>query len=230
MFNALPGRMSFGRASLGRTLASAALALATLAAALAAAPAHATTTLFDIDPFTGSTAPTTPGRQVFAGLERTLPSFAFGADAFAFNSGVFGLGSTLTFANGYANALPAAGANVIVLRDTDNDNDAATPFNAGSAASLIAGQVTADGAGFFVYHNSALNVNRLVYSANLNDATADLSVLARIASPTGVDAINALPQFGANNFAVAVPEPSTYALFGIGLAGLAIVQRRRRAR
>jgi hypothetical protein len=94
---------------------------------------------------------------------------------------------------------------------------------------VIAGKVQSDGAGFFFCHNSVLNLNRLVFSTHLNDPTADLSVLARIASPSGVDAINALPQFGAGNFAATVPEPSTYALLGLGMAGMALARRRRAA-
>ena len=68
-----------------------------------------------------------------------------------------------------------------MLQDTDNDGNPATPFNAGSAANLIANALSDDGAGFFIYSNSVLAVNRLVYSTNLNSTTADLSILARTA-------------------------------------------------
>lgn len=213
----------FSRASMVRIAVSGALALL----ALAARPADAANTVFGADPFTGSTALQTPGRQVFAGLEQTLPSFNAASDTFTFDTAVFGINGPLGFVNALAAQLPAAGARVIVLQDSDNDNNAATPFAAGTAASLIAGQVATDGAGFFVYHNSVLGVNRLVFSTNLNDAGADLSVLARIASPTRLDSINALPSFEAQNFTAAVPEPSTYALMGLGLAGLAFARRRR---
>lgn len=159
-------------------------------------------TAFDTAPFTNSTAPATPGRQVFTGLEKTLPNFDIHADSFAFDAAAFGLPRHLSFVNATAAGIPAGGANVIVLQDADDDNNPATPFAAGNAATLIASRVTTDGAGFFIYHNSALNVNRLVFSSNLNDPTADLSVLARIAAPTGPAAIDALPKFRSGNFFV----------------------------
>lgn len=160
-----------------------------------------TVTTFDTDPFTGSTALATPGRQVFGGLEKTLPSFDVQADSFAFVARAFGLAS-LNFVNAKSAGIPASGANVIVLQDTDDDNNPATPFGAGNAATVIAARVAADAPGFFIYHNSTLNVNRLVFSSNLNDPAADLSVLARIAAPTGPSAINVLPTFKSTNFSI----------------------------
>ncbi|MFN7835726.1 MAG: hypothetical protein ACK5NY_08075 [Burkholderiaceae bacterium] len=159
-------------------------------------------TAFETDPFTGSTALATPGRQVFAGLEKTLPSFEVNTDGFAFVARAFVLGGPLSFVNAPSSGIPASGANVIVLQDTDDDNNPATPFAAGNAATVIAGKVATDAAGFFIYHNSTLKVNRLVFSTNLNDPAADLSVLARIASPTEQSAINALPGFRGANFSV----------------------------
>jgi hypothetical protein len=159
-----------------------------------------TVTAFDTDAFTGSTALATPGRQVFSGLEKTLPSFDVHADSFSFVANAFGLAGPLSFVNARSSGIPASGANVIVLQDTDNDDNPATPFAAGTAATVIAARVAVDGPGFFIYHNSALNVNRLVFSTNLNDPAADLSVLARIASPTGQGAIDALPGFKGANF------------------------------
>lgn len=184
--------------------------------------AHATNFSFNANPFAGSAANPNDGiRTVVGGNEIQLPSFDVYADQFQFSQAVFNVSGDISFANSLGANLPDTFANVIVLRDSP------TPFNAGSAANVIAANVDLDGAGFFVYWNSTLNVNRLVYSTNLNVNTADLSILARINSPTGQEAIDALPTFTAANFAVTpVPEPSTYAMMLAGLMGVVAVSRR----
>lgn len=199
-------------------------AVAALALAATAPAAHAAAVVFDTAPFQGSNADPNDGiRTVFGGNERFLAGFDFAQDQFVFNPAAFGLAGPIAFASGLAAALPTSGADVIVLQSTDNDGNPATPFNAGSAATLIANALEADGAGFFVYHNSVLGVNRLVFSTNLNSATADLAILARITAPSGADAIAQLPGFGAANFTV--PVPATWALAGLGLIGIAAVRR-----
>lgn len=129
-----------------------------------------------------------------------LRDFTDGEDRFVFDTSDFNVSGNKKVSNALAADL-RDGANVIVLRDTDNDGNAATAFNAGAAATLIADNLDTDGAGFFVYWNSALGINRLVHSANLNDATADIRVLGNIEGPTGLDAIAALEDFGARDFA-----------------------------
>jgi hypothetical protein len=181
--------------------------------------AQATDINFNNNPFAGSTALSTPGRQVNSLGEQTLSQFNVLTDRFVFNTNAFPQVGPLAFVSGLAGNLPTSGFNVIVLQSTDNDNNPATAFNAGTAATLIANQLTVDAPGFFIYWNSGLSLNRLVYSTNLNVADADLSILARITSPTGVDAINTLSTFSAANFATSdVPEPSTFIFSAAGLA------------
>lgn len=207
------------------------IARALLALSLAGSSlAQAAPILFDTAPFTGSNANPNDGvRTIFAGLQRSLASFNVATDQFVFDLSKFNVGDSLHFSDASHASPPAAGSNVLVMLDTDNDNNPATPFGAGNAASLIADLVNVDGAGFFIYSNSALHVNRLVYSTNLNSATADLSILARIENPNGAAAPAALVTFGADNFAAAVPEPGTASLAFGGLLGAGTLARRRRA-
>ena len=187
---------------------------------LACTAAQAAVFRFDTDPFAGTTALTTPGRQI-VGAPGTEIAFT-AADVIEFDSSVFDV-NTISFANGLAASLPTTGVNFIVLQDTG------TPFAAGIAANLIAARVTSPGAGFFIYFNTNLDVARLVYSTDLNDQDADLAILARLTSFSGSAGFAALPTLTAANFAVAqVPEPSTVLLIAIG--AVLIGARRHRAR
>ncbi|MEO0449271.1 MAG: CHRD domain-containing protein [Pseudomonadota bacterium] len=126
-----------------------------------------------------------------------------GGDAYSLNAADFGVEGDVSFQSLDANAEGAsiaAGTNVIVLLNSDNDDNPDTPFLAGTAAAQIAELTESDGAGFFVYWNSNLGVNRLVYSTNLNDASADLRIVARQSDLEGQDAIDALSSFSAENF------------------------------
>lgn len=169
--------------------------------------AKATTFAFDTDPFAGSTALTTPGRQVVGGED--FISFSIGSDVFGFEPSVFGVASDVFFANDVVANLPTSGVNVIVLQTTDNDGNPATPFGAGNAADLIAAQITSPGPGFFVYFNSGLDLPRLVFSTDLSSNTADLKVLARMSNLAGQS--SALATFTESNFAM-IPEPSSLLL------------------
>lgn len=182
-----------------------------LAAALLtlSATAHATVFSFNTDPFAGSEALTTPGRQVVGG-EPSI-NFSIATDVFSFDTAVFGVGDQILFANDLVGNLPSSGINVIVLQTLDNDGDPATPFNAGTAANLIASQITVPGAGFFIYFNQGLDLPRLVFSTDLNDNTSDLKILARMTNLAGQDGRDALPTFTEANFAL-IPEPSALLL------------------
>lgn len=183
---------------------------------------------FGTDPFAGSTALITPGRQIVGG-EPSI-SFSIPSDQFAFDLNVFAVANQVSLANDLASNLPASGANIIVLRTFDNDSDPLTPFGAGNAANLIANQVTSPGPGFFIYFNSGLDLARLVYSTDLDDSTADLKILARMTNLSGQGGRDAFPTFTEANFAM-VPEPSSIVLTttaGVFVAACAF--RRRRAR
>jgi hypothetical protein len=191
--------------------------------------ANATVFTFNTDPFAGSDALTTPGRQVVGG-EPSI-TFNIAADVFAFDPAVFNVENQVLFANDVVANLPTSDVNIIVLLTTDNDSDPGTPFGAGNAANLIAAQITEPGAGFFIYFNSGLDLPRLVYSTDLDDNTADLKILARMTNLNGAAGLALLPTFTESNFAMvsSVPEPATLALLGIGLAGLALGRRKRAA-
>jgi len=171
--------------------------------------AGATTFRFDTDPFAGSTALTTPGRQVVGG--ESFITFNPATDVFSFDPAVFGV-TTLNFLNGTAGAIPPGGVNFIVLRTFDDDNNLGSPFAAGNAANLIAAQITTPGPGFFIYFNQGLDLARLVYSTDLNDNTSDLKILARMTNLTGQAGKDALANFTEANAvleASPVPEPAT---------------------
>src|SRR4051812_5590454 len=104
--------------------------------------ASATTFTLDSDPFAGSVALTTPGRQIVGGE----PSIVFdpSTDVFHLPGDVYGV-RPIQFLNGEVSDIPTSGVNTIVFRTFDNDNNVLTPFAAGNAANLIAAQITTPG-------------------------------------------------------------------------------------
>lgn len=187
---------------------------------------------FGTDPFEGTTVRNTPGRQLIGG--EFFINFNTASESFVFSGPAFGM-TQLRFANGLANSIPA-NANVIVLQNTDNDDNPLTPFGAGNAADILAGRITTPGPGLFIYFNSSLKLPRLVYSDDLSRNTADLKVLARMLGLNGKSGeamLNELPAFTSSNFLLAetaaVPEPSSLLLIGGGLSLLAFGGLRRSA-
>ena len=193
--------------------------------------ASAATITFDEDPFLGSDALTTPGRQVvgdelFVEFDPVIDVFEFADAAFS----PYGFGPPFVVVNDEIDGVPPSGANVIVLRTFDSDADLTTPFNAGTAATLIAAQVTSPGAGVFIYFNQNLDLPRLVFSTDLDDPTADLKILARMTNLGGDAGKARMVDFRSANFAAAaaVPEPGTLLLMAAsGLIWAAGARRRR---
>ncbi len=130
-----------------------------------------------------------------------IADFSIAEDRFLLDPADFGVDDDLVFANALAEDLTGSDANVIVLQDADDDNNPDTVFNARSAARLIAEQVEEAGEGFFLYFNSALDLNRLVYTPDLSDGEAAFTILNALTDVTGQDAIDALPAFTVDNFA-----------------------------
>jgi hypothetical protein len=192
--------------------------------------ARAASISFSSDPFEGTSVRDVPGRQVVGG--ELFIAFHTDTESFVFDDVGFGMGSQIHFANGVFNAIPPSGVNAVVLQSTDNDENPLTPFGAANAADLLASRIADPGAGVFVYFNSSLNLARLVYSSDLSSNTADLKILARILNLTGREGITALPTFSAENFEISngqtVPEPSTFALFGVGISLVVTMARNRR--
>jgi hypothetical protein len=188
------------------------------------APANAATITFLTDPFEGSTALTTPGRQVVG--NELFTAFNIATDVFVLEQNVFDI-NQIDFVNDVAADIPATGVNVVVLQTLDDDGNPGTAFGAGMAANLIAAQITQTGPGLFIYFNSGLNLPRLVYSTDLSDNTADLKILARLTNLNGQPA--ALPSFTEANFALTqVPEPATLLLMTTGGALMASRRLRRK--
>lgn len=181
-----------------------------------------TTFIFGNDPFAGSDAPTTPGRQI-VGNERFI-TFNPATDIFSLDPSPFGITQDLSFLSALSADVPASGVNLIVLQDST------VPFAAGIAANLIAEKVTDPGPGFFVYFNSGLDLPRLVFSSDLSDNTADLKIVARMTNLTGPAGRDQLATFSEANFVFApVPEPSTIMTTAAGfLTACAFALRRRR--
>ena len=99
------------------------------------ATTSATTFPFNTDPFAGSDAPTTPGRQIVGG--ESFISFDTATDVFALGSSVFGVGDEIHFTNDIVGKLPTGGVNVIVLETLDNDADPMTDHSFDLVVSML---------------------------------------------------------------------------------------------
>jgi Ca2+-binding RTX toxin-like protein len=146
--------------------------------------------LFTGTPFTGTPVTAANGIQVF-GKADSIVDYQIGVDQFALDSSDLGINS-IQFQKGDAKQI--GNGNVIVLT---------TPFAAAAgAAKAIAdnNSVTAD-KGVFIYFNTTLQKERIVYSENLG-AGGRISVLGNLDNQLGQTGINNLNSFTANDFSV----------------------------
>jgi hypothetical protein len=176
------------------------------------------TLVFNANPLAGNPALTTPGRQIVNGAGGG-PVFSFDpvTDIIGFDPDVFGFNS-VQFAKGNTTdpGFPTTGVTVAVVQNASA---------AGAAATALADQLTTATPGFFIYFNAGFDVPRLVFSTDLNDADADLAILARFNNLSGQPGV--LSTITAANFA-AVPEPSSFLLALAGLAGACLITGARR--
>lgn len=126
-----------------------------------------------------------------------------GGDVFSIDAGAFGVTDPLAFQSGvFGNpGLSNVGAddpttigsdvNVVVIQNHDNnDANSLAPanwdasWNARTALQAIAANTEGDRAGFFLYWNEALGVNRLFSAENLNDGNSAISLLFTDVSET----------------------------------------------
>jgi hypothetical protein len=175
---------------------------------------------FDTDPFAGSTALTTPGRQVVGGED--FIDFFVGSDQFGFLPEVFGINS-INFLNDIFANIPGSGVNTVVLKTSP------VPLAAGTAANEIAAQITEPGPGFFIYFNSGLDRPRLVFSTDLSDPTADLKVLARLQNLSDQAGRDTVATFTAANFQLVPDSASTLTLLLGAATALAALRRQIRS-
>jgi Ca2+-binding RTX toxin-like protein len=146
--------------------------------------------LFAGTPFTGTPVTAANGIQVF-GKADSIQDYQIGVDQFVLDSSDLGINS-IKFQKGSADQIEDG--NVIVLT---------TPFAAAAgAAKAIAdnAKVTAD-KGVFVYFNTTLQKERLVYSENLGTG-GRISVLGNLDNQLGQTGINNLNSFSTADFSL----------------------------
>jgi serralysin len=150
--------------------------------------------LFSGNPFVNGA----PTRNAATGIDvlntpDIITDFRIGDDQFALNGTDLGI-NNLNFQKGAVNDL-AGDANALVLF---------SPFpNAAAAAKAIAdNNAITSGAGVFVYFNTTLGLNRLVYSQDLGNG-GPISVLANLTNQSGADGFAQLDQFTEDDFTLA---------------------------
>jgi Ca2+-binding RTX toxin-like protein len=145
-------------------------------------------------------------RQIVNGADTATDNITdldFAQDQIVFDASDFQLGEVRFF-----NAAQADGSTDLGAAGDANFLVVGSFAAAGAAANAIAAASDLQEAGAFIYFNSTLGVNRLVYSENLGvddgagTGTGDINVLAAFRNLTGTDAIEALPTVSAELFAL----------------------------
>ena len=158
-----------------------------------AAGSGAATFLYNTDPFDGNAPALAAGAKI-AGVNApdTILDFDIAADKFTLGVDALGL-KGFSFADGAVKDLSGS-ANVLVLQGQF--------ANAGAAAQAIAdNNALTGGAGVFVYHNTTIGVNRLVFSSDLGNG-GSFSILANLSNQGGDAGVALLPNYTAQNFSV----------------------------
>lgn len=150
---------------------------------------------FTGDPFAGVDL-SAAGRTVVNTPDELL-DFDPTSDKVVLDRSDLGVGRKLDLVNGTVDQLTARGragsdAGVVVIQGAIG--------NAGAAASAIAATGVASGPGVFVYWNTTLLIGRVVFSADLGDPTAGISVLGNIRTLSGDAALATLPTFTGRTF------------------------------
>ena len=151
------------------------------------------TFLYNIDPFRGKAPVTAPGTKIgIVNAPDTITDFDVTRDTFQLSVKSLGLKS-FSFEDGTSKQFVGS-ANMLVLQDQFP--------NAVAAAQAIADNknVTAE-AGVFIYHNTTLGINRLVFSSDLHNG-GSISVLANLTNQGGNAGVALLPNYTAQNFSI----------------------------
>ncbi|MGF1647648.1 MAG: calcium-binding protein [Kineosporiaceae bacterium] len=146
------------------------------------------TVVFTGDPFAGVDV-SAPGRTVVNTPDELLDHDLL-TETLVLDRDDLDLPKDLLVVNGtvqdlFIQGLSGTDADVVVLQGAVG--------NAGAAATAIADSGAAEGPGVFVYWNTTLLINRVVWSPDLGDPAADIAVLGNLRAVEGQAALDTLP-------------------------------------
>ena len=115
---------------------------------------------------------------------------------------------------------------IVLHDDTTNTNIITRIYNAGAGGGGVDTRFSSQGN---LFYTSAWQIEQLAIDPSLFGHDFTLSVLAADCQPAGHTGYVYLDGFGAVAPPSDVPEPESLALLGLGLAGLVVARRRKRA-